>query len=232
MEKILEYQKLDSELFRLEREINRNEHKKNAHAMVSFVKDAQSQILELDKQASKICDEVQKLKQVQEKGISLIEKYSKQVSNNLSYEELVDLQNKLSQTAKQLKELENRLLNAEKRAKQLISEFDALKKKTNLARSKHQESKSKFDEYYAQKEPEVLALKNKIASLEKELDSTFVSKYKSLKQDGVFPVVVRLMDTRCGGGRMELPSKELEKIKQNGKLECPSCHRLIYIEKA
>ncbi len=232
MEKILEYQKLDTELFRLEREINKNEHKKNAQAMVSFVKEAQNQILELDKNANKLCDDFQKLKQVQEKGISLVDKYSRQFNQSLNQDELKDLRNKLSQTGRQLKELENRLLATERRAKQLIGEFDALKKKTSIAKSKHQESKSKFDEYYTEKEPEIKALKDKMAKLEKDLDSSFVSKYKTLKQDGVFPIVVKLIDSRCGGCRMELPSKELEKIRHNGKLECPSCHRLIYIEKA
>lgn len=232
MEKILEYQKLDSELFRLERDINKNEHKKNAQAMVSFVKDAQNQILELDKKANFLCDEIQKLKQVQEKGISLVDKYSRQYSPNLTEEELKDLMTKLSQTSKQLKELTNRLYSTERKAKQLISEFDALKKKTSIAKSKHQESKGKFDEFYAQKEPEIKAIKSKIAKLEKDIEPAFVEKYRTLKQDGIFPVVVKLFDTRCGGCRMELPSKELEKIRQNGKLECPSCHRLIYIEKA
>lgn len=232
MEKILEYQKLDSELFRLERDVNKNEHKKNAQAMVSFVKDAQNQILELDRKAHNLSDEIQKLTQVQEKGISLVDKYARQFSPSLNEDELKDLLNRLEQTSKQLKELTNRFYSTERKAKQLISEFDSLKKKTSIAKSKHQESKSKFDEFYTQKEPELKAIKNKIANLEKELDSSFVEKYKTLKQDGVFPVVVKLFDTRCGGCRMELPSKELEKIRQNGKLECPSCHRLIYIEKA
>lgn len=232
MEKILEYQKLDTDLFRLEREINKNEHKKNAQAMVSYVKEAQNQILELDRQANRLYQDFQKLKQVEEKGIDLIEKYSRQFGDNLTTEQLKDLQTKISQTTRQLRELENRFVASEKKAKQFIADFDNLKKKANVAKSKHQESKSKFDEYCAQKEPEIKAIKDKISALEKQLDVGFVNKYKTLKQDGMFPIVVKLVDSRCGGCRMELPSKELEKIRQNGKLECPSCHRLIYIEKA
>lgn len=232
MEKILEYQKLDTDLFRLEREINKNEHKKNAQAMVSYVKEAQNQILELDRQANRLYQDFQKLKQVEEKGIDLIEKYSRQFGDNLTPEQLKDLQTKISQTTRQLRELENRFVASEKKAKQFIADFDNLKKKANVAKSKHQESKSKFDEYCAQKEPEIKAIKDKISALEKQLDAGFVNKYKTLKQDGMFPIVVKLVDSRCGGCRMELPSKELEKIRQNGKLECPSCHRLIYIEKA
>lgn len=232
MEKILEYQKLDTDLFRLEREINKNEHKKNAQAMVSYVKEAQNQILELDRQANRLYQDFQKLKQVEEKGIDLIEKYTRQFGDNLTTEQLKELQAKISQTTRQLRELENRFIASEKKAKQFISDFDGLKKKANVAKSKHQESKSKFDEYCTQREPEIKAIKDKISALEKQLDAGFVNKYKTLKQDGVFPIVVKLVDSRCGGCRMELPSKELEKIRQNGKLECPSCHRLIYIEKA
>ena len=91
MEKLLEYQKLDTELFRLQKEINSNQNRKEAQSMVAVVKDAQSHILSLERIAKNLCDDVDKLKEVQNKGISLVEKYSKQTLQNLSEKELSDL---------------------------------------------------------------------------------------------------------------------------------------------
>lgn len=230
MEKLLEYQKLDTELFRLQRDINKNENRKEAQSMVAVVKDAQAHIISLERLAKNLCDDVEKLKEVQNKGISLVEKYSKQTSQNLSEQELSDLKEKIKQASKQLNELENRLLSNEQKSKQVIMDFDNTKKKANVARSRHQEAKAKFDEFYATKVPQIEELKQKMQALEKNIDPTIISKYKAMKQDGVFPVIVSLVDNRCGGCRMELPKGAVDVIKEKGKLECPSCHRLIYIK--
>ena len=231
MNKYLEYQKLDSEIFKLERELNKNEHKKDAQAMVGVVKEAQSKIIYLDKQSRFLLEEIEKLKQVQQKGIALVNKYTKQFNANMTEEELADLKGKLSQTIKQLSDLENRFLAHEVKAKNIMQEFDVAKKKANQAKAKHLESKQKFEEVSSSQMPEINKLKSHLQELEKQLDANFVTKYKSLKQDGKFPVIVPLIEKRCGGCRMELPSGQIEIIKQKGKLECPSCKRLIYINK-
>lgn len=230
MEKFLEYQRLDTELFKLEREISKNEHKKEAVAMVNFVKDSQAKIIGMEQNSKQILADIEKLKQVEQKGVSLVEKYSKQVSNAKEESELKELNAKIKQTANQLSELENRLLSQEQKAKKLLQDFDATKKKVAVAKTRHQESKDKFSEYYKSRQPELNAIKQKISELEKTLDPNFVAKYKTLKQDGIFPVLVPLIDKRCGGCRMELFSGAVEKIMANGKLECPSCRRLIYLK--
>ena len=230
MEKLLEYQKLDTELFRLQRDINKNESRKEAQSMVAVVKDAQTHIISLERLAKSLCDDVEKLKAVQNKGISLVEKYSKQTSQNLSEQELNDLKAKIKQASKQLNELENRLLSNEQKSKQVIMDFDNTKKKANVARARHQEAKAKFDEFYATKVPQIEELRQKMQALEKTIEPAMINKYKAMKQDGVFPVIVSLVDNRCGGCRMELPKGAVDVIKEKGKLECPSCHRLIYIK--
>lgn len=230
MEKLLEYQKLDTELFRLQRDINKNESRKEAQSMVAVVKDAQAHIISLERLAKNLCDDVEKLKAVQNKGISLVEKYSKQTSQNLSEQELNDLKAKIKQASKQLNELENRLLSNEQKSKQVIMDFDNTKKKANIARARHQEAKAKFDEFYATKVPQIEELRQKMQALEKTIEPAMINKYKAMKQDGVFPVIVSLVDNRCGGCRMELPKGAVDAVKERGKLECPSCHRLIYIK--
>lgn len=231
MKKYLEYQKLDTEIFKMERELNKNEHKKDAQSMVGVVKEAQSKIIILDKQSRFLLEEIEKLKQVQQKGITLVNKYTKQFSANMSEQELSDLKGKLLQTLRQLSDLENRFLANEAKAKNIIQDFDGTKKLANQAKAKHIESKQKFEEFSSSQMPEINKLKSRFAELESTLDANFVSKYKALKQDGKFPVIVPLVEKRCGGCRMELPSGQLEVIKQNGKLECPSCRRFIYINK-
>ena len=67
--------------------------------------------------------------------------------------------------------------------------------------------------------------------IQKTLDSSTLNRYKSLRQDNIFPVYVPLVnDCMCGGCRMELPSNNVERLKKEKTLECDSCRRIIYIK--
>ena len=230
MEKLLEYQKLDVELIKLEKEINKNEDRRKITSMVNIIKDSQAHIINLDKEAKNLYDEVEKLKRVEEKGISFVEKLSKNDTSKLDEKTLKEMQNKLSQTSKQLRELENRLIVMDNKIKSVLQDFEATKKKINAAKQKHVESKANFEDFYKTNEPKLLQLRKDLQKLENGIEPSKMQKYRTLKQDGTFPVLVPLVDKRCGGCRMELPSNELEKIKKSKKLECPSCRRIIYID--
>lgn len=231
MENILKYQDIDRQIFKLEREISTNEYKKQATALVGHIKDTQNKVLELEKLSSQMLGEVDKLRQVEKKGVSLVEKYIKQVSESQDMAELKEIQAKLKQTTSQLTELENRLLSWDSKAKRVVRDFDNAKKKLASDRISHQQSKEKFTEYYNAKKPQLDELKQKLLEQEKLLDPAFLNRYRALRQDGIFPVLVPMVESRCGGCRMGLSSNEVEKISVAGKLECPSCHRLIYIKK-
>ena len=230
MKSILEFQKLDAELIKLQREISNNPDKKNAQNMKSYILECGQKYVSLDREAKALTLELDKLKEVQAKGIALVEKYKNQDIENLSQEELVDLQSKMKQALKHLNELDNRLKVQSEKIKNVLHEYDNNKKSASVARQKHADSKQAFDEYYKQKEPVLNEIKEKMLKMQKELDSTELAKYKALRQDNIFPVYVPLVNgSRCGGCRMELPSNSIEKINKLGKLECEQCRIIIYI---
>ena len=66
---ILNYQKKDAELIRLERELNNNENKKAYTQMISVVKDAQNRSNSLEKQAGELLSIYQNLKKTYEDNI-------------------------------------------------------------------------------------------------------------------------------------------------------------------
>ena len=230
MKKILELQKLDAELIKLQKEISNNPDKKNAQSMKTFVMEAQQTAASLDREAKSLINELAKLKEVQAKGIALVEKFTSQYNDGLDVEKLKELEQKMKQALKHLNELDNRLLANNEKVKNVLKEFNNNKERSRIAREKHALSKEKFDEYYKQKEPKLNELKQKILELQKEVNSSDLNKYKLLRQDNIFPAYVPLAGTRCGGCRMELPSNSLEKIKKLGKLECEQCRRIIYVD--
>ena len=68
-----------------------------------------------------------------------------------------------------------------------------------------------------------------MTTLEKQIDANLLSKYKHLRQDKIFPVFVPLNSNACGGCSMALPAALMNKLKENGYLECEQCRRYIYI---
>lgn len=228
---ILEYQKLDEELFRLKKEISNNKDKREVEAMKSFVIDSQKKSTSLDKQARLLIDELNKLKEVEKKGIAYAEKFNNQNIENLSLQEFKDLKQKMGQTLKQINEVNNRLqANAEK-MKNTYAEYENNKKLMSAAKQKYSQSKEKFEEYFKLEEPKLNELKDKLLELQKRIDVNELNKYQAIKKDNIFPVYVPLVnDCKCGGCRIILPSNNLEKIKKYGKLECESCKRIIYIK--
>ena len=230
MKSILEFQKLDAELIKLQKEISNNPDKKNVQNMKSYILECGQKYASLDREAKTLTLELDKLKEVQAKGIALVEKYNNQDVENLNQEELVDLQSKMKQTLKHLNELDNRLKVQSEKIKNVLHDYDNNKKSASIAKQKYAESKQAFDEYYKQKEPLLNEIKEKMLKMQKELDSSELAKYKTLRQDNIFPVYVPLVNgSRCGGCRMVLPSNNIEKINKLGKLECEQCRRIIYV---
>lgn len=232
MSSIIEFQKLEEDLIKLQKEISNNPDKKNAQEMKSFVMESQKKSASLDREAKSLIEELEKLTEVQAKGIALVEKFNLQNVEGLSLEELKELDSKIRQAQKHLNELDNRLRANNEKIKKVLQDFNDNKKRSAIARQKHAESKTNFDEFYKQKQPKLDEIKNKMIEMQSKLDSADFAKYKALRQDNIFPVYVPLIqDSRCGGCRIELPSNNLERLKKLGKLECEQCRRIIYVKK-
>lgn len=100
LSKIIEYQTLDSKLFKIERELKNNENKKIANQMHQNMKDAQTKTLKLEERAGALLTEIEKVKkqfQIQQ------EKMNEFVARDLSkmskeeVDKLAVLKDKLSQ---------------------------------------------------------------------------------------------------------------------------------------
>lgn len=228
IEKILKYQQTDAKKLKLEKALKSNENKRQANLMIKFVKDASEKSVSLNTEANKLKKELDKLKEVQQKGFSVVEKYSSQKLEKLSLDEIKSLEQKVSRTNGQLKELEQRFLAHTKKIEQVLKEFETTKKKVILARQKHKENKEAYNAELTETEPKIKALDKELKTLEKELNKEFLTKYKLLKKDGIFPVVVMLKGKACGGCGVGLASNTLSKINENGSIQCENCRRIIY----
>ena len=224
---ILEYQKKDSELIKIERELNSNPSRKISAEMISVVKSAQEKSGILENRAEGLEKDFQAIKKAYKDTTSQIEKF---ISKDLGTLSQKDLENVISATniiINNLNVLEKKLFSEAERLNITLNEFENAKKQYGVARAKYNQHKQIYDNLLKEKQPEINRIKEQLKDLEKGIEPKLLAKYKQLRADKLFPAFVKLNDRSCGGCRMELSAAEIEKVKSNGYLECDNCRRII-----
>ncbi|MBO7528233.1 MAG: hypothetical protein J6T74_10175 [Clostridia bacterium] len=229
LKRILEYQKNDSEVVKLERQLNGNENKKIYSQMVSVVKEAQNQSSALENEAGNLASSYERLKKTYNDNLKSVNAITNKNINNMGIDELKSIEDVAKTIVNNLTILEKKLLNDAERVRNVLQGFEATKKKYNVAREKYNKHKALFDEESKSLKAEIDKKNTALKELESGIEQNILNKYKQKRQDGIYPVFVPCMDKACGGCRMELPSASLSTLKKDGIFECEHCHRIIYI---
>lgn len=228
LNKILEYQKKDSELIKLERTLTSSENKKTYTQMVAVVKDTQNQSSALEAQAGAIIKSYEALKKTMADNLKSAGTVAGKNIEAMSVEDVKNIEKLAGVISKNLQILEKKLLAEAEKVRNVLSSFEQTKKKYNSAKEKY----NKHKELYEQEEQKVKPLAEEKAKelkkLEDSIDDKILSKYKQKRQDKIYPVYVPCIEKACGGCRMELPSASLSILKKEGVLECEHCRRIIY----
>lgn len=225
---ILEYQKLDSELFKIEKQIKDNKNKQTANQMHENMKNAQSRSLKLEEKAGDILNEIDKVKkqfQIQEDKMN--EFLSKDLTK-LTKEEIDKynvLKEKLSQN---LSILEKNLSALAENVNAVLSDFNKTIKTFNTSKEQYLKSKENYENDINAVEENKKQISERLNALSKNIDSKIMESYNKIRKENIFPVVVPLKDNLCGGCHIELPYATLSVLERDGVLACEHCHRLIY----
>ena len=225
---ILEYQKKDAELIKLERILKNNEDKKIYTQMVSVVKEAQNKSNALEKQAGDLLSAYKDLKKTYEDNIRSANIVLGRKLESASESDLETIDEIASNILNNLSILEKKLLQEAEIVNSVLVEFDQTRKRYALARDKYTKHKELYDEKSKEIEPTIEEKTKEVKKLEATVDPAILAKYKQRRQDNIFPVLVPCIDKACGGCRMELPYANLATLKNKGILECEHCRRIIY----
>ena len=227
--KVLEYQKKDFEIIKLERILNASENKKIINQMVQKVKDSQNKSLQLEKLAEDLNREFLSLQQSYEENSKKFDEISKKDFKNLSEEEISSFETLTQSILANLAVLDKKFVALAERINKTLSQFEQAKKDYGLAREKHKKHKEMFEVEAQKIQPKIDSLRAELDELEKDLDKDVVAKYKQRRQDKIFPILVPLNNNSCGGCQMELSIAFIDKLKEKGYGECENCRRVIYI---
>lgn len=230
-EQILAYQNLDSKIIKLKRELEKDPAKQNINNAMAIAKDFQNKLVELDSFASKTLADFEKNKKRYAEAYKDFDKLNKQDVSNFSSDQLNEQIDKLNSLSSELGSLERSISALADSISNILKNFEYCKQNIMSSKQKFMENKQRLSQLEEKIAPQVNAIKKQMQDMEKDIDPKILAKYKSIRQDKIFPVFVPLNNNSCGGCSMSLASASASKLKDIGYLECEQCRRYIYFEK-
>lgn len=229
LDKIIEYQNLDSEIVNVENQLSKSVDREKAAEIQKSLKDQHSRLISLENSASrananykiasekyseylnKLAELEKQLEGADEKQISAYEKAYKDFSAISS-------------------NLERDVTNLYTEVMQISKEYEDIIKRSKTEREKFDRHKAAYDKLKEELEPKIEKLKNDLRSAEKGVDAELLKIYKQKRESRIFPIFVNLTNSKCSGCRMEVSASKIGQMKNNkfGIIECENCGRFIY----
>ena len=228
IKKLVEYQKIDSKLFQLEKQINTSPNKQKCIQLSNIAKESQSKSSKLEEQASQIAKEIQDLFKIADQNKFKIKEIMSQNLEKLTSEQIenyIVLKDKLVQN---LSIIDKKATKLAEIANSILSEFNKTKLAYKNAGEKYKICKEAYDKEVAEISPKISEYKKELERLSKQVDAKLFDEYKKRRNDKIFPVLVPLNNKSCGGCHMEVPASSISKLEREGILICENCRRIIF----
>ena len=227
MKKMLEYQKLDIELGKLNKMKNKNDNNATLSKLKAYIIDFQNKAYKLEDGAKNLVAEYEKLKTQYQNNVDKIQKLTNTNINDVTLDTVEGILYQINSLSSELYMLDRNINNVLDKIKTSLKNFEIIKKNRATAKAKYDECKAVCEKNDQQIEPKIVEIESKMKAMEKELNPELFAKYKELKADNVIPVFVPVENKHCSRCRVELPTAKLNKLKSEGTIVC-ECHSIIF----
>ncbi|MBQ8792251.1 MAG: hypothetical protein IJZ62_01370 [Clostridia bacterium] len=233
VEQILEYQKLDREMFKLEKEIRENPNKVKANKLHETMKIAQERSVKLEEKAGTILAEIDKVKAQLKIQQDKMAEFSSKDLNTLSKQEVEKIASLKDKLFQNLHILEKNLSALAENVNSILADFNKTIKSFNTAKEEFAQCRQDYDNDVKVVEGKKSEVAGKLSVIAKSIDPAIMEAYQKRRKENIFPVVVPLMEEGkgsyfCGGCRTQLSFASINKIDNEGVVTCDHCRRLIY----
>lgn len=232
IEKLLEYQKADIALVRMQKEIMQSPNRIKLLSSREFLLKQKDNIDKITAEVNQMTDRVD----IIQMAINDLEKQLEALQTNFE-------QNK----PENIEQVNDQMQNIRKLVKDIVAfekEIKAISKKSTysckqqydmrvrVARVKQDflTLKESYDKEYSDQKAKLAELNEAADKKRKYVDKALLQKYDEIKQH-IFPPIARLQHNQCSGCDMALPSVTLTSFDSGEEyLECTNCGRLIVKE--
>ncbi len=230
-QKLIEYQKKDIELRKLNAVIDRDEALAGMNKHKRAFNDAKQAIKDCEVQAGSLIDtyaELQKYVADNEELLAALD-----AVEAASEDELAERVKKLESLKSKFASADKKAHDIDERSKELLRARTDAVKTGNAAKAKYNEAKSKHEALIGSKSSDLERLKAELEKLRSGLDEALFREYSKLVAENKFPPVVPASGDdkkgmfNCGGCGLGLPQSGNAELNDKGYCRCDSCRRLI-----
>ena len=226
---MLNYQKLDMQLMKLENELMQSDIAREYAANKKALTLAQDQVVkqnrdagEMIKQMEGLIAEYDALEKELKEAESAVPDVTDVTGADFFIRNVQKLITQLKNLAGEIGKMSARIVELNQGHAATMAAGKEAKKRLNACKGDYEAEKEKY-------RPAAAELTQKIAEAEKACSEQFLTVYKRLRKQKKIPVVVPLTGGRnCGGCYMELAGDTIVTLNSQPFIECPSCGRILY----
>lgn len=229
---MLQYQSLDSELNRIEKDLRKNESFLKRKQYKALWQELDESLNKMDAKAVELRSQLAAAKQSMDKITAVIDELSKEITDIEDVDELNYMNKKLNEQLDLLSVAEKEIKRILRESEEISKSFDDINAKLPKVMAAYKKSNDDFNKATEEVAPRVKELRGKQAELKKAIEPQIFEIYNKVAAGGLRPVFVPLRDgMRCGGCQMEMP-KAVVDAQFAGKnfIRCEHCGRVIYKE--
>lgn len=224
---LLEYQKVDGELRKIEQEIAGSEERKKYMQAKKFVEGAKEKLEAQDKRAVE-------LKALRDRLIARCEETSKAIDEYSELDEMLEGGADISFYKKNAQALSDKIRALKSELNTLLADISAaaeeykkFKEQTIAMQKQGKEYSEKFKEVKNARAAEAGEITKQLEKLAKKIPADTMEKYQQKRKERIFPILVPLTGGGCVCG-MNLSLAQQGMLAGGNVIECEHCRRFIY----
>ena len=229
---MLQYQSVDGELNRIERDLRKNENYLKSRQYKALRQECEDNLAKLDAKTAELRTQLATARQSMEKITAEIDEHAKEINDIEDVDELNYMNKKLNEQLDLLASVDKEIKRIVREGEEIAKSFDEISAKLPKLITAFKKATDEFNKATEEVKPRVAELRSKQVELKKVIDPSLFEVYKKVSEGGKHPVFVPLRDgARCGGCQMEMP-KAVVDAQFAGKnfIRCEHCGRVIYKE--
>lgn len=224
---LLKYQEVDERLLQIEDVLRSSEAYKKCAQALKFLKSADENRTQFEEHSNALISSFnEKTKELEH---LLEEKQEISTDSDTDEKQVAFLIKKASELSKRLSALEAEIANLETEIKKLLSAYSSFLKKGKEYSDQLKEFKAPYDELVKKTNADKQEVLAELGKLESKIPEKYVKIYKEKRKDGKGKIVCQVLNDVCTGCNTELVTIEKEKLNKEKIIECPNCHKLIYL---
>lgn len=228
LQQLLEYQKVDAELRKIEQSVAGSDERKKFMQAKKFMESARERLEAQDKRAAE-------LKRLRDDLAARAEEIGRQIAEYSDLDEMVGEEGgDISFYKKNAQALLDRLRAVKGELNKLtadvnaaVEEYDRFKKQTIAMQKQGEEYSKKFKELKNAHAAEADEIAKKLAALSKDIPKDLMERYQQKRKEKIFPIIAPLNGDRCICG-MDFPLAQQGKLAGGNVVECEHCRRFVY----